>query len=58
MDEFRQVLRRVANELDLLFLFRLQLAPASVTVVSWYPEGQSTLRMFNARPTEAAFLGR
>ena len=52
------VLVRLALGAPLESLFKLQLAPASVTVVSWYPEGQSTLRMFNARPTEAAFLGR
>ena len=52
------VLVRLALGAPMESLFRLQLAPASVTVVSWYPEGQSTLRMFNARPTEAAFLGR
>jgi probable phosphoglycerate mutase len=52
------VLVRLALGAPMESLFKLQLAPASVTVVSWYPEGQSTLRMFNARPTEAAFLGR
>jgi probable phosphoglycerate mutase len=52
------VLVRLALGAPMDSLFKLQLAPASVTVVSWYPEGQSTLRMFNARPTEAAFLGR
>jgi probable phosphoglycerate mutase len=52
------VLVRLALGAPMESLFRLQLAPASVTVVSWYPEGQSTLRMFNARPTDAAFLGR
>jgi ribonuclease H / adenosylcobalamin/alpha-ribazole phosphatase len=52
------VLVRLALGAPIESLFKLQLAPASVTVVSWYPEGQSTLRMFNARPTEAAFLGR
>jgi broad specificity phosphatase PhoE/ribonuclease HI len=45
---------------------RMELAPASVTVVSWFPDEPSTgsghrrasLRMFNARPMESAFLGR
>jgi probable phosphoglycerate mutase len=39
-------------------LFRMELAPASVTVVSWYPDGQASMRMFNGRPMESAFLGR
>jgi broad specificity phosphatase PhoE/ribonuclease HI len=37
---------------------RMELAPASVTVLSFYGDDRSTLRMFNARPTEAAFIGR
>jgi broad specificity phosphatase PhoE/ribonuclease HI len=37
---------------------RMELAPASVTVLSFYGDGRAALRMFNARPTEAAFIGR
>ena len=37
---------------------RMELAPASVTVLSYYGDGRASLRMFNARPTEAAFIGR
>jgi probable phosphoglycerate mutase len=39
-------------------VYRMELAPASVTVVSWYPDGLASLRLFNARPMESAFLGR
>jgi ribonuclease H / adenosylcobalamin/alpha-ribazole phosphatase len=46
-------------------VYRMELAPASVTVISWFPEDPSTgsghrasMRMFNARPMESAFLGR
>ncbi len=39
-------------------VYRMELAPASVTVVSWFPDGRASLRMFNARPMESAFLGR
>jgi probable phosphoglycerate mutase len=39
-------------------VFRMELAPASVTVLSFYADGTSSMRMFNGRPTEAAFLGR
>jgi probable phosphoglycerate mutase len=37
---------------------RMELAPASVTVLSFYGDGRASLRLFNARPTEAAFIGR
>ncbi|MEP6817226.1 MAG: histidine phosphatase family protein [Marmoricola sp.] len=43
-------------------LYRMELSPASVTVVSYYeasPEGRpkmSSLRLFNARPTEVPFI--
>ncbi|HET6627320.1 MAG TPA: bifunctional RNase H/acid phosphatase [Nocardioidaceae bacterium] len=39
-------------------VYRMELAPASVTVISWFADGQASLRMFNARPMETAFLGR
>jgi len=38
-------------------VFRMELAPASVTVLSFYADGRASLRMFNARPTDAAFVG-
>ncbi len=45
-------------------LYRLELSPASVSVLSYYPatpEGRpamASLRLFNARPTEVPFLER
>ena len=39
-------------------VYRMELAPASVTVLSFFPDGNASMRMFNARPTEAAFLAR
>ena len=39
-------------------MFRMELAPASVTVLSFFEDGNAAMRMFNARPTDAAFLGR
>ena len=39
-------------------VYRMELAPASVTVISWFEDGQASLRMFNARPMESAFIGR
>jgi probable phosphoglycerate mutase len=37
---------------------RMEMAPASVTVLSFFEDGSSVLRLFNARPTEAAFTVR
>lgn len=53
-----KVLVKLALDAPLDSLFRMELAPASVTVISWYPDGQASLRMFNGRPMESAFLGR
>jgi ribonuclease H / adenosylcobalamin/alpha-ribazole phosphatase len=39
-------------------VYRMELAPASVSVISWFADGQASLRMFNARPMETAFIGR
>ena len=39
-------------------VYRMELAPASVTVLSYFADGNASMRMFNARPTEAAFTGR
>jgi probable phosphoglycerate mutase len=36
-------------------VYRMELTPASVTVLSFYADGNASLRMFNARPTDAAF---
>ena len=39
-------------------VYRMELAPASVTVLSFFGDGHASLRMFNARPTDMAFTGR
>ncbi|MGZ4495006.1 MAG: bifunctional RNase H/acid phosphatase [Nocardioides sp.] len=39
-------------------LYRMELAPASVTVLSFFEDGNAVLRMFNARPVDVAFTGR
>ncbi|WP_244929052.1 bifunctional RNase H/acid phosphatase [Nocardioides sp. W7] len=33
-------------------VFRMELSPASVTVVAFYPDGKSSLRLYNALPPE------
>ena len=49
---------RMALGAPLDAVYRMELAPASVTVISWFEDGQASLRMFNARPLESAFIGR
>ncbi|QIG42799.1 bifunctional RNase H/acid phosphatase [Nocardioides anomalus] len=45
----------VARALDapLESIWRMQLSPASVSVVSFFPEGRSSMRLYNARPSDA-----
>jgi ribonuclease H / adenosylcobalamin/alpha-ribazole phosphatase len=53
-----------ALEAPLLSVFRMELSPASVTVLSWFgggPRGDipmASMRLYNARPMETAFLGK
>lgn len=53
-----------ALEAPLLSIYRMELSPASVTVLSWFgggPEGDvpmASMRLYNARPMEQAFLGK
>jgi len=49
---------RMALGAPLDAVYRMELAPASVTVVSWFEDGQASLRMLNARPMDSAFIGR
>jgi broad specificity phosphatase PhoE/ribonuclease HI len=52
-----------ALEAPLLSVYRMELSPASVTVLSWFgggPRGEipmASMRLYNARPMETAFLG-
>ena len=39
-------------------VYRMEMAPASVTVLSFFADGHDSLRMFNERPTDSAFTGR
>lgn len=53
-----KLLVRMALGAPLDAVYRMELAPASVTVISWFEDGTASLRMFNARPIESAFVGR
>ena len=53
-----KLLVRMALGAPLDAVYRMELAPASVTVISWFEDGTASLRMFNARPLESAFFGR
>jgi probable phosphoglycerate mutase len=47
----------VARALDLSLdaTFRVELAPASVTVLAWYPDGHPVVRLLNGRPAQPAW---
>ncbi|HEX6875636.1 MAG TPA: bifunctional RNase H/acid phosphatase [Nocardioidaceae bacterium] len=53
-----KLLVRMALGAPLEAVYKMELAPASVTVISWFEDGAASLRMFNARPMETAFIGR
>ncbi len=53
-----KVLVAHALEAPLESVYRMELAPASVTVLSYFADQKSSMRMFNGRPTDAAFTGR
>jgi len=40
-------------DMPLTSLFRTEISPASVTVLAWYPDGRSVLRLLNGQPTGA-----
>ena len=49
---------RMALGAPLEAVYRMELAPASVSVISWFADGRASVRMLNARPMESAFIGR
>ena len=51
-----KILVRLALGAPLDSVFHMELATGSVTVISWFPDGRASMRLFNARPMEAAFL--
>jgi probable phosphoglycerate mutase len=53
-----KLLVRMALGAPLEAVYRMEMAPASVTVISWFEDGTASLRLFNARPMESAFIGR
>jgi probable phosphoglycerate mutase len=53
-----KLLVKLALDAPLEVVYRMELAPASVTVISWYEDGRASMRLFNARPMDASFIGR
>ena len=51
-----KILVRLALGAPLESVFHMELATGSVTVISWFPDGRASMRLFNARPMEAALL--
>ncbi|HSV39545.1 MAG TPA: bifunctional RNase H/acid phosphatase [Nocardioidaceae bacterium] len=47
-----KLLVKLALDMPLESIFRTELAPASVTIISWYPDGHPVLRLFNGRPAD------
>jgi ribonuclease H / adenosylcobalamin/alpha-ribazole phosphatase len=52
-----KLLVKQALDMPLESLFRTELAPASVTIISWYPDGNAVLRLLNGRPGEMVVAG-
>ena len=46
---------KLALDMPLESIFKTELAPASVTIISWYPDGHPVLRLFNGRPSDVLF---
>ena len=44
-----KLLVKLALDMPVESIFRTELAPASVTIVAWYPDGRPVLRLFNGR---------
>jgi probable phosphoglycerate mutase len=44
-------------ELPMDGLFRTEVMPASVTVLTWYPDGRGVVRLLNGLPGTAAYVG-
>ena len=44
-------------ELPMDGLFRTEVMPASVTVLTWYPDGRGVVRLLNGLPGTGAYLG-
>jgi probable phosphoglycerate mutase len=44
-------------ELPMDGLFRTEVMPASVTVLTWYPDGRGVVRLLNGLPGTSAYLG-
>ncbi len=52
-----KLLVKVALDMPTQSIFKTELAPASVTVISWFPDGRPVLRLFNGRPVDLVVSG-
>ena len=52
-----KLLTHQALDLPLSSLFRTEISPASVTVIAWYPDGRSVVRLMNGQPSGELFNG-
>jgi probable phosphoglycerate mutase len=49
----------IQSVLDLPFeaAFKTEIMPASVTVLTWYPDGRGVVRLLNGLPGPSAYVG-
>ena len=47
-----KLLVKLALDMPMESLYKTELAPAGVTVISWFPDGHPVLRLLNGRPSE------
>jgi broad specificity phosphatase PhoE len=52
-----KLLVKLALDMPLESIFKTELAPASVTIIAWYPDGHPVLRLFNGRPADVLVNG-
>lgn len=45
-----KLLLKLALDMPVESIFKTELAPAGVTIISWYPDGHPVVRLFNGRP--------
>lgn len=53
-----KLMLKLALDLPMEALFRTELAPASVTIIAWYPDGHPVLKLFNGRPADVLVSDR
>ncbi|HET7691226.1 MAG TPA: bifunctional RNase H/acid phosphatase [Nocardioidaceae bacterium] len=53
-----KLLVKLALDLPMESIYKTELAPASVTIIAWYPDGHPVLKLFNGRPADVLTSNR